>query len=517
MIMKKLILTLSIFSAAGLTMAQAPDDALRLSLNRPIGTARSLSLSNAVGALGGDYTSIGINPAGVAVYRSSEFTFTPSLTINNTNSNYYGYSADDDKISFPLQQIGFVGTYRPMREVTSGLVSSHFSIGYQRTADFNRRSFIQAYKVPSSLLDEIVYQADGLSPNEMYSFPRIRVMYDSYLIDPLNEDVYDDHGLSTGYYHAFEELDENGQPIWGLPEGLNQKRLITESGSAGEFHIAGGLNFSNKVYIGGLIGIAVENYKRTISHVEVVNTANNNWNYLFNYELNDHLTSSSVGVNLKVGVIYKPVAPVRLGFSFHSPTLYSVDEEAYYKVTPQSGYTEEGSFRSDIQEYSYNFRTPYKANASAAFVISNKGLVSVDYEFTDYDAMRFKDRSTSSADNTSYYNDLNNDLKKFFKPSHSVRLGAEFRPAEVISLRGGFSWTQNPYSSYLQNKTELMTYSFGVGYRMNNMYIDLGYMLRDQDYDYSLYYSGFVADEYQKMAKMKNKDHIVAVTLGWRF
>jgi len=105
----------------------------------------------------------------------------------------------------------------------------------------------------------------------------------------------------------------------------------------------------------------------------VVNTANNNWNYLFNYELNDHLTSSSVGVNLKVGVIYKPVAPVRLGFSFHSPTLYSVDEEAYYKVTPQSGYTEEGSFRSDIQEYSYNFRTPYKANASAAFVISNRG------------------------------------------------------------------------------------------------------------------------------------------------
>jgi len=180
-------------------MAQAPDDALRLSLNRPIGTARSLSLSNAVGALGGDYTSIGINPAGVAVYRSSEFTFTPSLTINNTNSNYYGYSADDDKISFPLQQIGFVGTYRPMREVTSGLVSSHFSIGYQRTADFNRRSFIQAYKVPSSLLDEIVYQADGLSPNDMYSFPRIRVMYDSYLIDPLNEDVYDDHDLSTGY------------------------------------------------------------------------------------------------------------------------------------------------------------------------------------------------------------------------------------------------------------------------------------------------------------------------------
>lgn len=516
--MKKLIFTLSIFSVAGLMTAQAPDDALRLSLNKTTGTARSLSLGNAVGALGGDYSSIGINPAGVAVYRSSEFTFTPSLTINNTSSNYYGTTTEDDKIRVSLQQIGFVGTYRPMREVTSGLVSTHFSVGYQRTADYNRRSFIQGNNVMSSLLDEIAYQADGLSPNAMNNYPRLRVAYDSYLIDPLNEDVYDDHDLSTGYYHAFEVLDNDGNPNWGLGSGVNQKRLVNESGSAGEFHIAGGLNFSNKVYLGGLIGIAVENYKKTTNHYEVVSSGNTDWNYLFNYEFKDHLSSSSVGVNLKVGVIYKPVAPVRLGLSFHSPTLYSVDEEAYYKVTPQSGFTDDESFRSDIQEYSYNFRTPYRANASAAFVISNKGLVSVDYEFTNYDAMRFKDKSVSSIDNSSYFNDLNRDLKRVFNPAHSVRVGAEFRPVEVVSLRGGFSWTQSPYSStYVNNNDKHMTYSLGVGYRMNNMYIDLGYMLRNQKYDYSLYYSGFVPEEFQEMAKMKNNDHTVAVTLGWRF
>ncbi|HBG86160.1 MAG TPA: transporter, partial [Marinilabiliaceae bacterium] len=62
--MKKVFFALIIFLQTGLLIAQVPEDALRLSLNRTSGTARSLSLSNAMGALGGDHSSIGINPAG---------------------------------------------------------------------------------------------------------------------------------------------------------------------------------------------------------------------------------------------------------------------------------------------------------------------------------------------------------------------------------------------------------------------------------------------------------------------
>jgi len=128
--MKKIII-LGVLLATGIVVkAQNEDDAIRFSMDRFSGTARSMSLSNAVGALGGDFSSIGINPAGIAVYRSSEFSFTPSLVYNQSKTTQYGITNSDDKYSVPFQQIGFVGTYTPMREVTDGIVSSHFSTGY---------------------------------------------------------------------------------------------------------------------------------------------------------------------------------------------------------------------------------------------------------------------------------------------------------------------------------------------------------------------------------------------------
>ena len=54
---------------------QAQDlvDALRYSQIQIQGTARSGSMGNAFGALGGDFTSVSINPAGIGLYRSGEF------------------------------------------------------------------------------------------------------------------------------------------------------------------------------------------------------------------------------------------------------------------------------------------------------------------------------------------------------------------------------------------------------------------------------------------------------------
>ena len=54
--------------------AQDLMDALRYSNIAVSGTARAGAMGNAFGALGGDFTSASINPAGLGLYRSSEFT-----------------------------------------------------------------------------------------------------------------------------------------------------------------------------------------------------------------------------------------------------------------------------------------------------------------------------------------------------------------------------------------------------------------------------------------------------------
>ena len=87
--MKKTILAVFLFSAFGL-MGQEAFDALRYSQSEINGTARSIGMANAFGALGGDLTALGINPAGIAVYRSSEISFSPILSIAGLNSDFKG-------------------------------------------------------------------------------------------------------------------------------------------------------------------------------------------------------------------------------------------------------------------------------------------------------------------------------------------------------------------------------------------------------------------------------------------
>ncbi len=57
--------------------AQDITEAYNLSNLTVQGTARSMGFGNALGSVGGDFSSLSVNPAGLGVYRSSEFTLTP--------------------------------------------------------------------------------------------------------------------------------------------------------------------------------------------------------------------------------------------------------------------------------------------------------------------------------------------------------------------------------------------------------------------------------------------------------
>ena len=78
--MKRLyILTISFFLSLLISNAQNETDALRFSQTFPGGTARTIGMSGAFGAFGGDFSTLSINPAGIGVYRSSEFSITPAM------------------------------------------------------------------------------------------------------------------------------------------------------------------------------------------------------------------------------------------------------------------------------------------------------------------------------------------------------------------------------------------------------------------------------------------------------
>ena len=78
----KWILALSLMLAIGTASAQNLYDAERLSSNDLNGTARFVGMGGAMGALGGDISTIGTNPAGIGIFRSSDVSVT--LGYNNT-------------------------------------------------------------------------------------------------------------------------------------------------------------------------------------------------------------------------------------------------------------------------------------------------------------------------------------------------------------------------------------------------------------------------------------------------
>ena len=84
------------------THAQSVNELIDLFTNNPNGTARFEAMGGAFGALGGDLSSININPAGSAVFNDNEYGFTigSEKKVNKTVFFNNQESEDDNKFSF---------------------------------------------------------------------------------------------------------------------------------------------------------------------------------------------------------------------------------------------------------------------------------------------------------------------------------------------------------------------------------------------------------------------------------
>ena len=132
--------------------AQNEMQALRFSQYNPFGTARYTAQGGAIGALGSDLSSMVTNPAGLGFYRSSEFSFSPSIYWVNTQTDFQGQNMSDSQTKFNLGSIGMVNAVSSNRK--SGIVSAAYSFGYNTLVNFNKRTTIQGINDNSSLLDD---------------------------------------------------------------------------------------------------------------------------------------------------------------------------------------------------------------------------------------------------------------------------------------------------------------------------------------------------------------------------
>lgn len=76
---KKIVMMAFATLATASVGAQSAYDATNIASHNLNGTARFVGMGGAMGALGGDISTIGTNPAGIGLYRSSDAMFSLSF------------------------------------------------------------------------------------------------------------------------------------------------------------------------------------------------------------------------------------------------------------------------------------------------------------------------------------------------------------------------------------------------------------------------------------------------------
>ena len=103
--MRRIFTTVLLFTATLMSYSQSlgyQDLAILFAQNDNNGTARFTAMSGAFGALGGDVSSIHINPAGLSVFSNSMFNATFNSRNTLINSTYYGNTLTTENEFFNL-------------------------------------------------------------------------------------------------------------------------------------------------------------------------------------------------------------------------------------------------------------------------------------------------------------------------------------------------------------------------------------------------------------------------------
>lgn len=582
--MKKTIITLSLGLLTG-AVAFGQSALTGYSIAQPDmkGTARFMGMAGAFGALGGDISTLSQNPAGIGVYRSSDIGFTLDLDLQRTTSQSGGMKYDMDQTKFLLNNIGAVLTLKLGSETFPNV---NFGFTYNKGASFNRvfgGNIRNLSNSMSNYIAGIANDPDGsgvpLSESEVattgkydpynpgygeYSPPWLAILgYDSYLITPQEQ----------------PNGDTRWSGLWGNSSMTGQNTAgsgtfsFREQGGTNEFNIAIGGNISNVLYWGMNFDILNINYSlngywgESLSNALVPDQNNNLVRESADWSINNLYNLSGTGFNYQLGFILKPVQEFRLGFAFHTPTWYNINENFGATVDYLYGGTQSGyaTTNNGIMGYnSYGFRTPWKLIASAAGVIGQNLIVSFDYEWANYGTMKFTEPNyyyddgyydydpwwpyaystepvkgpVATSNNFFNPNDPyayeNSDIAAYYKATNTFRVGVEFKPVSAFSIRAGYCHVSSPVKkdimdnrqivytagtnpSYrLDNETNYIT--AGLGYRYQRFYVDLAYVYKHMSSDFHAYTPD---PEYPEIpspqSKLNFSNNQVVLSAGFRF
>ncbi len=484
------------FVAVSLLTAQNEEDALRYSRLFDAGaTARSMSMGNAFGALGGDLYSMSINPAGLGVFRKSVIVLTPSYMHDKTSSTYLGTYDDDVDNHFSMGNAG--GVFAINTGSTTGWVNFNFGFSYAKRTDYWRTLDVRGINDHSSMLDDFANRADGYASEDLDPYNEL-LAFNTWLIDTLRGNPY-----------QYETVLSQYGDLPNSTYGELQRRTLYTSGSSNEYVFAFAANYGYKLYVGGTFTIRNINYHSNMLHSEDdVDGSIFDFKY-FDFRYNYNTYGSSFSGSL--GLIARPVTALRIGAAVHFPGVYRLHDSYFSSIesgfdTPDSDGNSVYNDNSPNGFYDYKLNTPWRFVGSVGFQIKTLALISIDYEYIDYKGMKLR-----SMDGMYDFNTENNNIRAAYRGTGNIHGGAEVNLGS-FAVRAGAAYYGSPYqSSELNKDASSMAYTTGLGFRSHNFAVDLGYMYMTHKENYVLYPG---TSDY---AALSSNRHRVSATFTFRF
>lgn len=482
--MKKHILILFIAFYLNTSYAQNISDALLYANNNVNGTARFRAMSGAFGALGGDFSSINVNPAGSAIFLNNQFSVTLSSFNAKNNSNYFGSKTSTNDTNFDINQAGIV------------LVLE--------SDDDNWGKFVIASNYENNTLNNSV-STFGTNPNKSVA---------NYFLSYANPGLYNSNiALSTLGSSFYEDLDIRGQQAFlgyqgyiinADPSNLNndtyisnvpagdfyQENYLESSGYNGKLSMNFSTQYKEKYYFGLNLNSHFTDYTKTTTFYE--ENDNSQTTGLKRLVFENYQNTYGNGFSFQLGAIAKLNSSFRVGLSYESPTWYRLNDEKT-QLLKTAGYNYGNPSNPNITEQivdsdflilypTYKLQTPSKWTGSLAYVFGKSGLFSLDYSLKDYSNTRFKP-------NDSFFRPLNASIESQLNLVNELRIGGEYRIKEW-SLRAGYSYEESPYKDK-KVLGDTTGFSTGFGYNFGSIKLDMAYAYSQRKSQQGFFTQGF--------------------------
>ncbi|RLZ11923.1 OmpP1/FadL family transporter [Faecalibacter macacae] len=429
------------------------------------GSAKHIGVGGAVGALGGDISSVEQNPAGLGVAINSEVQVTAGVS-SFKNTNTFASERTEKDSRFDFQHF-----------------SGAFVFNNDQSSKWNR------FSIGLNYLNQRLDRINQVNSNQNIAF-----------------DVVDETGNITDTYRFAGYADQ--------VEGYKSK-----------FSLNFATAYDNKLYLGLGLNFHESNYQAFSQYAEKSDATGTTYVYDKNGTPYNEIGQ---GFSLSAGAIYKFNHNVRAGIGYHSPIWYNVDEVYYAANFADDGnVTDYNLYGSNydmtrggrlvgslgfVLDKNFSFGVDYTYHMNNDTKLKPSNYFNADNAFID----QYVANSSELRVGGEYRYDK---LK--------IRAGYNYVQSPYEDITMNIADANNNVSLTTLNKPflgDVNRFSAGLGYDFGGFYIDAAYQYQTQEAQYLIGNSTYVnrdlfnvdlTNSYAPKAKLNN--NLFLLTLGWQF